>query len=53
MQIPSEGEKRYNAEILGVCFDIDLAVLRAKDAPVSKILEFGDSNQGKSSILTA
>jgi len=43
--VPSEGERRYNAEVLGICFDVDLAILQSKDAPVSKYLEFGDSNQ--------
>ena len=34
----------FSAEVLGVCYDVDLAVLQSKDAPVSKFLEFGDSN---------
>ena len=25
---PEFGEKRYKAEVLGVCFDLDLAMLR-------------------------
>jgi serine protease Do len=42
--VPSEGERRFSCEVLGVCYDVDLAVLQSKDAPVSKFLEFGDSN---------
>lgn len=29
---------------MGVCFDLDLALLRCKDAPVNKFLTLGDSN---------
>lgn len=42
--VPAHGETRYEAEVLGVCFDADLAVLRSKSAPVSVILELGNSN---------
>ena len=45
-KVPSEGEKRFNAEVIGVCFDADLALLRSKEAPVRKKLEFGDSDLG-------
>ena len=45
-KVPSEGERRFNAEVVGVCFDADLAILRAKDAPVERFLELGDSDSG-------
>jgi S1-C subfamily serine protease len=43
--IPEQGEKRYKCSVVGICFDSDLAVLRADDAPVTKFLRFGDSNR--------
>lgn len=42
--VPSEGEERYEAEVLGVCFDVDLALIRAANAPVKKYFELGDSD---------
>lgn len=42
--VPSMGEQRYDAEVVGVCFDSDLAVLRSKNAPITCLLELGDSN---------
>eukprot|EP01102_Stenamoeba_stenopodia_P013232 TRINITY_DN4266_c0_g1_i2.p1 TRINITY_DN4266_c0_g1~~TRINITY_DN4266_c0_g1_i2.p1 ORF type:complete len:669 (-),score=173.24 TRINITY_DN4266_c0_g1_i2:127-2133(-) len=43
--VPANGETQYPAEVLGVCFDNDLAVLRSKTAPVLGIMEIGNSNE--------
>lgn len=44
INIPSMGERRYEAQVVGICFDSDLAVLRAPTAPVTTVLALGDSN---------
>eukprot|EP01094_Clydonella_sp_ATCC50884_P006442 TRINITY_DN1560_c0_g1_i1.p1 TRINITY_DN1560_c0_g1~~TRINITY_DN1560_c0_g1_i1.p1 ORF type:complete len:623 (+),score=215.17 TRINITY_DN1560_c0_g1_i1:207-2075(+) len=43
--LPAEGERRFDAEVIGVCFDVDLAVLRcAPDVPCTNTLQIGDSD---------
>lgn len=42
--VPEEGEERFDATVVGVCFDSDLALLKSDGAPVHKWLEIGDSN---------
>eukprot|EP00011_Vannellida_sp_DIVA3-517-6-12_P013571 CAMPEP_0114627482 /NCGR_PEP_ID=MMETSP0168-20121206/12322_1 /TAXON_ID=95228 ORGANISM="Vannella sp., Strain DIVA3 517/6/12" /NCGR_SAMPLE_ID=MMETSP0168 /ASSEMBLY_ACC=CAM_ASM_000044 /LENGTH=577 /DNA_ID=CAMNT_0001838823 /DNA_START=20 /DNA_END=1750 /DNA_ORIENTATION=+ len=45
--IPSKGETRFNAEVLGVCFDLDLALLQCTSEqllPFPKFLKLGSSD---------
>ena len=45
---PTFGEERFDAELMGVCFEVDLAVLRVDDERVRSALKtrlpVGDSN---------
>src|SRR3989338_3076226 len=43
VSIPCRGEARYEAQLVGICFDSDLAVLVAPQAPVRCHLELGIS----------
>lgn len=43
--IPTFGEEKYEVRVVGVCFDVDLALLKlVDDIKIGKFLELGDSN---------
>eukprot|EP01095_Lingulamoeba_sp_RSL-Kostka_P006311 TRINITY_DN197_c0_g1_i2.p1 TRINITY_DN197_c0_g1~~TRINITY_DN197_c0_g1_i2.p1 ORF type:complete len:587 (+),score=192.48 TRINITY_DN197_c0_g1_i2:64-1824(+) len=45
--ITGYGEERYSASIVGICFDLDLAVIKCTDdnAPIMSELKFGKSDK--------
>lgn len=47
VQIPSIGKTRFETEIIGVCPDIDMALLKIKNYKNTHYLKLGDSNKIK------
>lgn len=48
--VPSEGEKRFDADVVGICFDLDIALLQCTNEsllPIEHHLTMGDSDQTK------
>jgi S1-C subfamily serine protease len=42
---PKTGEERFDAVVCGVCFDIDLCVLKIRNCPDTPTISLGDSNK--------
>lgn len=47
IEIPSHGSKKYEAEVVGICFDLDTALLRVKEKGVKirSCFRLGDSKR--------
>lgn len=48
VEIPFESKKKFEAEVLGICFDLDIALLRVKNYQPKYHFRLGDSNQVRS-----
>lgn len=45
VEIPFEGRQKFQTDVLGVCFDLDLALLKVKNYQPKYYFQLGDSNQ--------
>ena len=45
IEIPSHGSKKFEAEVVGICFDLDTALLRVKDVKLRSCFRIGHSER--------